>query len=203
MDSVSNDRTALAIERAFWSIFADNPIELITLRDVAAKAKVQLPTVEKLYPSTRSILRSIEYRQLIELEELFNSYDWGGLDFSHLYEHYNRYFQENEEVLVPLVIERRDPDFANEYRSILEDRLFKDLNIYSTRKNAHAPQMVEYIIECFVEMFLIGVHNHKFDKEDVASVCDGLMREGFEKMLRDDFGVVFKIIYRNPYQDSE
>jgi AcrR family transcriptional regulator len=200
MDTSNNERTVRAIEHAFWGIFMNKPIELISVREVADKANLPVSTVTSIFPTCKSILRRIEDNQLAELDELFNSYDWRGLDFNNLYDHYQKYFYENEEILFPLVMDRRDPDFANEYRAILEDRLFRDLNIYTTKKNPRAPEMVEYLIECFIEMFLVGIAHHKFGKEEVTALTNGLMREGFEKMLRDDFGVVFKIIYRTDYR---
>lgn len=192
-----DDRTTHAIEHAFWNLFQRKPLSLITLREVADRARVPVEAVTSRYADCRSILRSIEDEQIVQLEELFQSYDWRGLDFANLYEHYQKYFYENEEVLYPLVMEHKDPDFASEYRNLLEDRLFQDLNIYTKKKNNLAPEIVEYLIECFIEMFLIGVARHRFAKEEVAKIANGVMREGFENVLRDDYGVVFKIIYRD------
>jgi len=192
-----DDRTARAIEHAFWNLFQRKPLNLITLREVADKANVPIDAVTSRYTNCHSILRSIEEDQIAQLDELFNSYDWRGLDFANLYEHFQKYFYENEEVLFPLVMEHRDPDFANDYRSILEDRLFRDLNIYTKKKNSLAPEIVEYLIECFIEMFLIGVAHHRFGKEEVAKLANGVMREGFENVLREEYGVVFKIVYRD------
>jgi len=192
----NNDRTAQMIQHAFWDLFQRKPLSLITLREVADRAKVPVEDVTSRFNNSQSILRSIEDNQIVQLEELFDSYDWRGLDFSNLYEHFQKYFYENEDVLFPLVMDHRDIEFANDYRAILEDRLFKDLNIYTMKKNNRAPEVVEYLIECFIEMFLIGVSRHGFGKEEVALLANGLMREGFENVLREEFGVVFKIIYR-------
>lgn len=185
------------IEEAYWELFEFKEGQPITMEEVAALSGLPLEEVIASFPTPDSILKSIEDRQLAILEEIFNSTVRTTGQFSRTYRIFQKYYNENERYLEPLVIERRDNSFAQEYRAVLEDKLFQDLEVLMTKKDTHAVEILEFALSGFVEFFLIGISSYKLTDKDVEHLSDALMRHGYERELREGYGIVLGVMAKD------
>ena len=182
------------IDDAFWSLYEMHDVQSITLSDVSQVSGIPVESIRTYYKSAAEILRAIENRQLDMLEGLFDEYERGSERFVALFTRFQKHYDKNERYLGPLVIEYRDYKFAMHYRNVVEDRLFKDLDIMMVRKDRHALEVVELVLASLVNLFLNAIALRTVNEEDVMPLSEAIMRRGFEPVLRDTYGVLMGVM---------
>ncbi len=194
----ASSRTESQIQEAYWELYEKEGSEKITVDRVCELAGVHRSTFYYHFKNIDSILESIKKKQMDLLIDLFDRTGGADVDFESFIPGFQELFEENERYLVPLVMEYRDREFSNQYRSYLEDRMFEHLKITYDKRDSRTAGVLATVLSGLVNMFLISLSTHTVSLEDSNLLSFGMMNVGLRTVLRDNFGIYIGFVSMKP-----
>ncbi len=194
----ASGKTERQIQEAYWGLYERGGSERITVDMVCELAGVHRSTFYYHFKNVDSILESIKKKQMGLLMDLFERTGGADVDFESFIPEFQILFEENERYLVPLVMEYRDREFSNRYRSYLEDRMFEHLRITYDKRDPRTAGVLATILSGLVNMFLISLSTRTVSLEDSNLLSHGMMNVGLRTVLRDSFGIYIGFVSMKP-----
>ncbi len=168
---------------AFWSLYCEQRIEKITVKDIANKAGYNRGTFYEYFTDVYDVLDYIENSLIPTLDELPPvSIQTGSLgmpldSFMELYQQNNKYFS-------VLLGDKGDPSFASKLKNSIKPTL---VNVFADKPNINQMEL-DYIIE-YTLSAMIGIMSYWFKQaeplpsSDLIELINRLMGQGVIKQL--------------------
>jgi len=184
-----NNAVVDSIVDVYWSMFEKGDTTSINSYDVCVMGNIDRNTFDKYFESASDILAHVEEEQLYRLEKFFESTEGMTRHYVRFVKIFREYFLSNARYLVPLVLDYRDPAFSFEYRSMLEDRMFKDLDVVLFKRDERSVQVIDIVISGIIDIFLRSVAVKELSDDDLIIILEGYMDRGLRMTLKDNFGI--------------
>lgn len=168
---------------AFWSLYCEQRIEKITIKEITNKAGYNRGTFYEYFTDVYSVLEHIENSLIPNLNELPPVQTPSGsmgmpLDtFFELYKKNNHYYS-------VLLGEKGDPAFASKLKNAIKPNL---MNAFAVKQSVNLIKL-DYIIE-YVLSSMIGIMSYWFKQadripsEELFELISQLMEHGVIKQL--------------------
>lgn len=168
---------------AFWSLYCEQRIEKITVKDIASKAGYNRGTFYEYFSDVYAVLEEIENQLIPKLDELppvsFQSQTFGmPLDaFLELYKKNNQYYS-------VLLGDNGDPAFASKLKNAIKPNL---INMFADVPEVDLVEL-DYIIE-YTLSSMIGIMSYWFKHPNplpslqLFELINRLMDQGVMKQL--------------------
>lgn len=168
---------------AFWSLYCEQRIEKITVKDIANKAGYNRGTFYEYFTDVYNVLDYIENSLIPTLDELPPiSIPTGSLGmpldaFIGLYKQNNKYYS-------VLLGDKGDPAFASKLKNSIKPTL---VNVFADKPNVNQMEL-DYIIE-YTLSAMIGIMSYWFKQSDplpsseLFELINRLMEQGVMKQL--------------------
>jgi AcrR family transcriptional regulator len=168
---------------AFWSLYCEQRIEKITVKEIAHKAGYNRATFYEYFSDVYDVLDYIENSLIPTLDELPpvsipTGYLGMPLDsFIELYKKNNKYYS-------VLLGDKGDPAFASRLKNSIKPTL---VNVFADKPNVN-PMELDYTIE-YTLSAMIGIMSYWFKQSDSLSdselfgLLNRLMEQGVMKQL--------------------
>jgi len=168
---------------AFWSLYREQRIEKITVKDITTKAGYNRGTFYEYFTDVYAVLEDIENSLIPKLEELppvsIQSKSLGmPLDsFLELYKQNNQYYS-------VLLGDKGDPAFASKLKNAIKPNL---MNMFADKQGVNLIEL-DYIIE-YTLSSMIGIMSYWFNQAEplldteLFELINRLMEHGVIKQL--------------------
>jgi len=168
---------------AFWSLYREQRIEKITVKDITTKAGYNRGTFYEYFTDVYAVLEDIENSLIPKLEELppvsIQSKSLGmPLDsFLELYKQNNQYYS-------VLLGDKGDPAFASKLKNAIKPNL---MNMFADKQGVNLIEL-DYIIE-YILSSMIGIMSYWFNQAEplldteLFELINRLMEHGVIKQL--------------------
>ncbi|MBC7960187.1 MAG: TetR/AcrR family transcriptional regulator [Vallitaleaceae bacterium] len=168
---------------AFWSLYCEQRIEKITVKDIANKAGYNRGTFYEYFTDVYAVLEDIENSLIPKLNELppvsISSRNLGMPlnSFLELYKQNNQYYS-------VLLGDKGDPAFASKLKNAIKPNL---INVFADKPDVNLIEL-DYIVE-YTLSSMIGIMSYWFKQSDplpskeLFELLNRLMEEGVMKQL--------------------
>ena len=184
----ARNATKAKIVSAFWELYKQQPAEKITVIQLAERCNIHRGTFYIHFQDVNSILEEIEANLLYELkkiEQLSISAD-NLTEYSQiLYD----CFQEKEHLRI-LVLDRRDPVFAQKYLNRLKNHVFH-ICVSGCREDyaENDLALIDITISSIQDVILNGICNSQLSIEEISRLILGFLQNGYYITLSSIFDI--------------
>ena len=182
--------TKEAIVRAFWQMYQEQPINKITVKELMDSLGLHRGTFYIHFTDTYAVLEEIEAYLLEDLESIDTMFEnsSGGLAmYSQIL--YNC-FQTKKEYLRLLVLDRRDPFFAQKYVSHLKEHM---LNICLTEQWGDLSEkelsVLDITVSTIVYVLLYSICNSCLTIDEINELIAGFIQNGCFVTVTNKFNI--------------
>ena len=176
-------KTKQNIIDAFWSLYCDNRIEKITVKDIANKAGYNRGTFYEYYKDVYDVLEDIENSLIPTLNELPPvSIPTGNLGMP--MDAFFQVYKQNSKYYSVLLGENGDPAFASKLKNSIKPTI---MQIFASKPNVDQKEL-DYILE-YTLSAMIGIMSYSFKQTNALTndklheLITRLMEEGVMKQL--------------------
>lgn len=185
----AREKTIQNIRNAFWNLYNQSKPNKITVNRICEIAHIHRSTFYFYFETIDDVLTDIKNNQMKQLKELFDNTLQGTRNFQVFIPSFQKLFLENQDVLIPLVVQYKDPAFARTYREVLEDEMIRDLEITYGKETIRNHNVVKITVIGLVDMFLLSLADPGFSLEDASHLSNGMINVGLKNELRDFFDI--------------
>ena len=191
------------IINAFWDMYKEKPVNRITVKELSDACGIGRGTFYNHFEDVYAVLDHIEARLSLSLEKMcgeFKEKKPALNDFSRILFNYAADKQERE-YLGTLVLNRRDPFFAEGYLNILKELLF-DICIDGCKEFASEKDrmIVDGAISSIINLMLNCICSSALTIEETDELIIGLLQNGYYITLTNRFGID---VFYNPFSMSK
>lgn len=177
-------QTKQNLKDAFWSLYCEQRIEKITIKEITNKAGYNRGTFYEYFTDVYAVLEDIENSLIPKLDELppvsIPSRSVGmPLDsFFELYKQNNQYYS-------VLLGDKGDPAFASKLKNAIKPNL---MNVFAEKQGVNLVEL-DYIME-YTLSSMIGIMSYWFKQsdplpsEELFELLSRLMEQGVLKQLK-------------------
>lgn len=177
-------QTKQNLKDAFWSLYCEQRIEKITIKEITNKAGYNRGTFYEYFTDVYAVLEDIEKSLIPKLDELppvsIPSRSVGmPLDsFFDLYKQNNQYYS-------VLLGDKGDPAFASKLKNAIKPNL---MNVFAEKQGVNLVEL-DYIME-YTLSSMIGIMSYWFKQsdplpsEELFELLSRLMEQGVLKQLK-------------------
>jgi AcrR family transcriptional regulator len=180
-------QTRAALKDAFWKLYAQKPIEQITVREIAQQAGYNRGTFYAYYKDVYDLIEQTE-------DEIFEGFTDGKRFASDPFDdaqteaaiHYFVSFLERYRPCLPLLLEDRgDQKFFGRLKEQVRGELRTALGRYFVSEEHMVDYVIEYAINAQAALILRWFHNGcDIPLEDIVRLARELMHHGIFNLLR-------------------
>lgn len=168
---------------AFWTLYCEQRIEKITVKDITTKAGYNRGTFYEYFPDVYAVLEEIENSLIPNLEELPPvSLPTGSLGMP--IDSFLVLYKQNEKYYSVLLGDKGDPAFASKLKNAIKPSL---MSVFEGKSGVNLKEL-DYIIE-YTLSSMIGIMSYWFKQsepitgEELFELIHRLMEQGVMKQL--------------------
>ncbi|MCH3921890.1 TetR/AcrR family transcriptional regulator [Limosilactobacillus sp.] len=177
---------------SFWELYQEKPINRITVKELADLCGIGRGTFYNHFHDVYAVLEKIEAELNLALEHKCHQISEKEpelADFNRiLYECYSE--EITKDYIRLLVLERRDPFFAENYLKSLRDFLLRvciDKNAVSQSEDEK--QLLNCAFNSIIEILLSSICNTSLQLNEINELIVGLLQNGYYITLTNRFGI--------------
>lgn len=183
--------TRQKLTEAFWKLYQERPISKITVKEIAAQCGVGRGTFYNHFPDVYAILEEIERELSVSLNALceqVRGQTLGLTDFNRVL--YDCYSDETmREYVRLLVLEHRDPFFAQDYTNTLKKLLYEVcVEVDEEECTSKEKLVLDGAISAVVNLLLNCICT-TMDIQEINELILGFMQNGIYVTLTNRFGI--------------
>lgn len=190
------------ITKVFWEMYLEQPLNKITVKQLSEACQIQRRTFYYYFQDVYKVLEDIEEglsHNLQKIEGLFNQTKGGLTSFSQiLYDCFQD--KKQKEYINILVLNRRDPFFAQEYLSklklYLQQICIADGKLVSNEKEKI---LIDITISSIIGILLNGICNSNLSMNEIDAFIVGVLQNGYYVTLTNKFNID---VLNNPFQNE-
>ena len=177
---------------AFWELYKEKPMNRITVKELTDVCGIGRGTFYLHFQDVYAVIEDIEdmlYQKLEQMDELIKNQKSSMIDFNRIL--YECCGDEKElEYISILVLERRDPFYAQKYLHTLKEYLMEvcidDGKLF---KNGHDRALIDITLSSMTEILLSCVCCCELSIDETNELIMGLMQNGYYITLTNKFGI--------------
>lgn len=183
--------TRQKLTEAFWKLYQERPISKITVKEIAERCGVGRGTFYNHFQDVYAILEEIEQELSVSLNALceqVRGQDLGLTDFNRVL--YDCYSDETmREYVRLLVLEHRDPFFAQDYTNTLKKLLYEvcvevDEEECTSKENLVLDGAISAVVNLLLNCICTTM-----DIQEINELILGFMQNGIYVTLTNRFGI--------------
>lgn len=183
--------TRQKLTEAFWKLYQERPISKITVKEIAERCGVGRGTFYNHFPDVYAILEEIEQELSVSLNALCEQVRGQALgltDFNRVL--YDCYSDETmREYVRLLVLEHRDPFFAQDYTNTLKKLLYEVcVEVDEEECTSKEKLVLDGAISAVVNLLLNCICT-TMDIQEINELILGFMQNGIYVTLTNRFGI--------------
>lgn len=168
---------------AFWSLYCEQRIEKITIKEITTKAGYNRGTFYEYFTDVYAVLEAIENSLIPNLDEL-PPVSTPSRSFGMPLDAFFEFYKQNNQYYSVLLGDNGDPAFAGKLKNAIKPNL---MNVFADIKGVNLIEL-EYIME-YTLSSMIGImsfwfnHSERLSSEALFELLSRLMEQGVMKQL--------------------
>ena len=185
----ARSKTKSAIVQAFWKLYTQREISKITVRDITDMTGIHRATFYLYYDSVYAVLESIKQEQLNRLKDVCETYTSSANGYADFLAAMRTLYDQNEVFLEPLLCQHIGNTFATEYRTIMKEKLRRDIGWKQYPRESAEYILLDSILSGLIETFICCLRTRVIPLDAAYRIASQSVEHGIAQAVKQELGI--------------